>query len=182
MKKVVWIACLVLVMFSASVVQGASAKEKERKVYIYLLSQTLRCYQGNAVVFSTHISSGKGWHASGSKKEPRYRAVYHVLAKDPRGAKATSKVKAGTKIVKGKKVPAHKEVSTPWKSILSWDYGHYVRMHGYHKVPKYPDSRGCFRELLKVAERIYNFVIPKSKDFEGTPVYIEAGRAPKLKK
>lgn len=179
--KAVWIAAL-MILSCGILFAEAPKPHKDRAVYIYLLSQTLRCYEADEIVISTNISSGKGWGAPDSKKKLRYRSQYRVLHKDPRGAKATSKVKVVKKDKKGNVTTTYITALTPWKVILSWDYGHYVRLHGYHSVPKIPASHGCFREPIKVSEEVYNFVEAKTKDFEGTPVYIINGRAPKIKK
>ncbi len=173
MKVVLVIACLMVVLVGMA--QAVSSKQnKEKAIYVYLLSQTLRCYRGDEVVFSTNISSGKGWGAPGSGKKLEYRPVYHVLWKDPRGAKATSRV------VPTRKTGKVKIAKTPWKLVLSWDYGHYVRIHGYRSVPKRPASHGCLRVPLVSAKRVYDFADVRSKKFEGTSVYIVAGKAPEV--
>ena len=172
MAKAAFVAVMCLVFFGGPLGAAAPVKKKaERKIVIYLGSQTLVCMEGEKVVFSTHTSSGRGWGAPGSGAENEYRAVYTVLWKDPRGAKATSIVEVSRKI-HGKKVTTRKVVSTPDKVILCNQPKHLVRFHGYHSVPSTPQSGGCFRLLLKAAKRVYSFVAV------GMKVEVKAGKAP----
>jgi len=138
-------------------------------LYVYPLSQTLRMYQGESVILETHVSTGKGWGLPNSRKKVRYRPSYQVLFKDPRREKATS-------ILVDKKTGKKKTVKTPWKLVLSWDYGHYVRIHEYKSVPKRAASHGCIRVPKGKAQRLYEAVEV------GTKVYVESYPAPKMAK
>jgi lipoprotein-anchoring transpeptidase ErfK/SrfK len=162
--KAVLAAVIGIVFFGSPLQATAKVAKSDKKIIVYLASQAMRCYQGDEVVLSTRVSTGKGWRAPGSKEGKAYRASYAVLAKDPRKAEATSKLvdEDGNEVI----------AKTPWKLILSYDYGHYVRIHGYHSVPRRPASHGCVRVPIKQAEDVFKFADP------GTPVYIEAGRAP----
>lgn len=148
-----------LLIVSAKTLEGATAKPP-KSIKIYLPSQILVCYEGDKEVYRTRCSTGRLW---GYKGKTKYRSVYHVLSKDPRGAKARS-VKRG----KG-----GYNASTPWKIRLCDEPKHLVRIHDFISVPKRPASHGCVRVPKGKGKWIYDWVNV------GTPVYFTLEKAPK---
>ena len=96
-----------MVVFCFLFLSPATAAQKnkkpvEKRIFIYLLSQVLRCYEGDQIVYETRISSGKNWH---SKKRTKYKKQYWIIR--VYGSKSRC-------IVKGKY-----HVLAPWKMELS---------------------------------------------------------------
>ena len=128
-------AFFVIFLISSALFAANPSVKTTKKVVIYLLSQSLACYENDQVVYTTNICSGKNWHSTNHTK---YKKQYWIIR--VHGPKSRC-------VVKGKY-----NVSAPWKMELSESptaaKGKLIRIHEFYDVPKVASSRGCLRVPL----------------------------------
>lgn len=167
MKKLILATLVLVVLFVLAVsLQAANSPvpRPKKSIVIYLLSQSLACYENDRIVYTTRICTGRGWH---NAKRKRYKDNYWMLALDGRGAKARC-------VVRGKY-----NCSTPWKMLLSESpkglQGKLIRLHEFNSVPRRPASHGCIRLPKGKGKPIYEW----AKGDLPVPIHIKLAKAPK---
>lgn len=166
MKKVI-LATLVLVVLVvlAESLQATSSPvpRPQKSIVIYLLSQSLACYEDTEIVYTTRVCTGRGWH---TEKWTKYKRYYWI--RSVQGPRSRC-------IIRGKY-----NVLAPHKMILSEEpdrqVGKLVRMHEYHDVPEVASSNGCIRIPLGKGKPINEWV----KNDLPVPVIVELAYAPKI--
>lgn len=158
-------AVFVIFLISSAIFSANPSPKPTKKVVIYLLSQSLVCYENDQVIYTTRICSGKNWHSSTRMK---YKEQYWIIRVHGSNSRC---------IVKGKY-----NVSAPWKMELSESStvakGKLIRIHEFYDVPKVASSRGCFRVPLGKGKPINLWAKPDLP----IPVEIRLESAPKINK
>ena len=101
-----------------------------KKVVVNLATQQLDAYQGNYLVFSTHVSTGK----LGKRTPP-----------------GEFKVASKSKLHHSK---LYNNAPMPWSVQVNGD----IFIHGYKSVPSRPASHGCIRVPVKAAHWFFTWV------------------------
>ena len=168
MKKLIMATLVLIVLLMLAVsLQAAKSPVPQKSIVIYLLSQSLACYEDDQIVYTTRISSGRDWHNS---ERMRYKETYWIISLDGRGAKARCRI------------PGQYDCPTPWKMLLSESpnspQGKLIRLHEFNSVPGRPASHGCIRIPEGKGKPIYEWV----KASLPIPVHIKLVNASKQAK
>ncbi len=122
---------LLCVFLSFIIVHTASATGGKR-IYINKNNQTLTAYEGDRVVLSSKISSGKS-------RSPTPNGSFQVGVME-----------------RMHRSRLYKNAPMPYSMQFS---NHYF-IHGFSSVPNYPASHGCVRMPIGNAQRLFNWATP----------------------
>ncbi len=125
-KVIKYSLCFSLILAGTSVSYSASGK----RVHIDKSNQTLTAYEGDRVVLSSRISTGRS-------KSPTPSGSYQVGVKD-----------------RMHRSRLYNNAPMPYSVQFNNNYF----IHGFSSVPNYPASHGCVRMPIGSAQRLFNWI------------------------
>lgn len=126
MLKFLHVACLLSATTLAS--QSFAGDGGSLQIYVSKAEQTLTVYDGDQVVATSHVSTGKPGHSTPS-------GIFSILEKQ-----------------RYHESNLYSSAPMPWMQRLTWSG---VALHESNSVPNYPASHGCVRLPRAFAKALY---------------------------
>ena len=139
-----------LCAIAATALPAFAGEGRSLQIYVSKASQSLVVYDGDEVVATSRVSTGKAGHSTPS-------GIFSILQKQ-----------------KYHESNIYSDAPMPWMQRLTWSG---IALHESNSVPRYPASHGCVRLPAKFARSLYGMtdrgahVIITDTDVTPQPIY-----------